>query len=83
MSKVTAENDPMSRVAKDSILDLSIPERIQLIEDIWDSITDTPESLQLSDGQKAELDNRLVAYRNDPGEGSPWHLVRERIGKRK
>jgi putative addiction module component (TIGR02574 family) len=73
----------MSRLAKDNILDLSVSERIQLVEDIWDSIASVPESLQLSEEQKAELDKRLDAYHNDPGKGSPWDMVRERIRGRR
>jgi putative addiction module component (TIGR02574 family) len=73
----------MSRLAKKDILDLSISERIQLVEDIWDSIAQTPESLQLTEEQKIELDRRLDDYHGDPGKGSPWEVVRERIRGRK
>ena len=72
----------MSRVAKEDILNLSISERIQLVEDIWDSIIELPEAVILTDDQKRELDNRLDAYRQNPNEGSPWEQVRERIQKR-
>jgi putative addiction module component (TIGR02574 family) len=73
----------MSRLAKNDILDLSISERIQLVEDIWDSIAKVPESLQLTQEQKMELDKRLDDYHNDPDKGSPWDIVRERIRSRK
>jgi putative addiction module component (TIGR02574 family) len=71
----------MSRLAKEDILNLSVSERIQLVEDIWDSIADVPEALALTDDQKRELDNRLDARRLRPDEGSPWEKVRERIQK--
>lgn len=64
------------------ILKLSVSERIQLVEDIWDSIAEVPESVSLTDEQKAKLDRRLDAYRKNPGEGSPWGMVRERIANR-
>ncbi len=73
----------MSRLAKDNILALSISERIQLVEDIWDSIAKAPESLPLTEEQKAELDWRLEAYRKDADAGAPWGVVRERIRGRK
>jgi putative addiction module component (TIGR02574 family) len=73
----------MGRLAKENILDLSISERIQLVEDIWDSIASVPESVQLTDEQKIELDRRLDAYHADPGKGSPWDIVRERIRNRR
>jgi putative addiction module component (TIGR02574 family) len=72
----------MSRLAKEDILNLSISERIQLVEDIWDSIVELPEAVTLTDDQKRELDNRLDAYHRDPNKGSPWEEVRRRIQKR-
>ena len=69
----------MSKLAKTGILDLSVSERIQLVEDIWDSIAEVPESVPLTDQQKAELDRRLDAYRKNPKTGSPWTMVREHI----
>ncbi len=71
----------MGRLAKKDILNLSISERIQLVEDIWDSIADVPEAVALTDDQKRELDNRLDAHRLKPNEGSSWKKVRERIQK--
>lgn len=60
---------------------MSVPERIQLVEDIWDSIAEVPESVVLSDEQKAELDRRLEAYHRSPDEGSLWAVVRAAVGK--
>ncbi len=72
----------MSLPAREDILNLSISERIQLVEDIWDSIAEVPESVALTDDQKRELDNRLDAHQLRPDEGSSWENVRERIRKR-
>ena len=69
----------MSTLTKADVLSLSVPERIQLVEDIWDSIAEVPEEVGLTDEQKAELDRRLDAYHRNPDEGAPWGLVRERI----
>jgi putative addiction module component (TIGR02574 family) len=71
----------MSSIAKD-ILSLSVPERILLVEDIWDSIAEIPEEVPLSAAQKQELDLRLDAYHRNPNAGSPWAAVRERIRNR-
>jgi putative addiction module component (TIGR02574 family) len=65
------------------ILELGVSERIQLIEDAWDSISKVPEELQLSEQQKKELDNRLAAYHQNPNAGTPWHEIRESIEKYK
>lgn len=69
----------MSTITKAEILSLSVPERIQLAEDIWDTIAEVPEAISLSDGAKAELDRRLDAYHKDPTAGSPWEAVRRKI----
>ena len=61
------------------VLRLSVTERIQLVEDIWDTIAEVPEAVGLTDEQKTELDRRLDAYHQNPNEGSPWGMVRERI----
>jgi putative addiction module component (TIGR02574 family) len=72
----------MSHLAKKDILNMSISERIELVEDIWDSIAEMPEAVTLTDIQKRELDNRLDSYHKNPNEGSPWEEVRMRIQKR-
>jgi putative addiction module component (TIGR02574 family) len=66
-------------LGKADILNLSVSERIQLVQDIWDSIAEMPDSVPLTDDQKAELDRRLDAYHRDPSTGSPWSVVRERF----
>lgn len=69
----------MTTLAKEFIQDLSVPERIQLVEDIWDTIVDVPDEIGLTDAQKAELDIRLKAYQKNPDEGSSWEVVKDRI----
>ncbi len=69
----------MSKVGRKDILNLTVAERIELIGDLWDSMAEAPESIGLTDAQKAELDRRLDAYRKDPTAGAAWPLVRERI----
>ncbi len=61
------------------ILELSVAERIQMVEDIWDSIAAVPEAVPLNEDQKKELDHRLEAYHQNPDAGSPWIEVRERL----
>jgi putative addiction module component (TIGR02574 family) len=73
----------MSTLTRADVLNLSVPERIQLVEDIWDSIAEAPDEVGLTDEQKVELDRRLDAYHRNPEAGSPWGMVRERIGNRR
>jgi putative addiction module component (TIGR02574 family) len=65
----------------EEILRLSVAERIQLAEDIWDSIAADPAALPLSDAQRQELDRRLESYAQNPDEGLPWEELKERVRK--
>ena len=58
------------------ILALPVPQRLEIVTAIWDSIADEPDSLELSDEMKAELDRRLEAYRADPSRCVPWEEVK-------
>ena len=59
---------------------LSPEERIQLAEDLWDSL---PESQpQLTDAQRAELERRRAFHAADPGRGRPWREVMDEIEQR-
>ena len=71
----------MEKITISDLLELSISERIQLVEDLWDSIATVPEAVSLTRSQKEELDRRLDAYHKNPDAGSPWELVKERIRK--
>lgn len=61
------------------ILQLSVAERIQIAEDIWDSISANPESLELSEAQKVELDKRLENYEENPDDGIEWETLKKNI----
>ncbi|MEJ0000384.1 MAG: addiction module protein [Verrucomicrobiota bacterium] len=61
------------------VLQLSVAERIQLAEDIWDSIATAPEQMILTDAQRAELDRRLDDYHRHPDEGTPWEVLKKQL----
>ena len=67
------------KISAADALELSIDERIQLVADIWDSIAEHPEAVEVAPEVRALLDKRLAAYRKDPDAGSPWSDVKERI----
>ena len=69
-------------IAKAEILRLSVAERILLVEDIWDSIAESPDELQLTAAQSRELDARLDDYHRNPEGGTPWQDVLEKLRKR-
>ena len=69
----------MTTLTLDNIRHLSVAERIQLVEDIWDTIAATPELLEMTEAQRQELDNRLQAYQRNPDRGAAWEEVKARI----
>jgi putative addiction module component (TIGR02574 family) len=69
-------NHPLLKV---EISQLSISERIQLAEDLWDSILDRQDEVQLDPAQQQELDRRLDRYRQDPTAGSTWETVKRML----
>jgi putative addiction module component (TIGR02574 family) len=71
----------MGRPAVD-IAKLTPAERLRLVEDLWDSLCDTPESVPLTDAQRTELDRRLDDLEREGPSGIPWDEVVRRIGKR-
>ena len=58
---------------------LSLAERIQLLEDVWDSIADEPDAWELTQEQKDELDRRLAAHKDNPKAGSSWDELKARL----
>jgi putative addiction module component (TIGR02574 family) len=50
---------------------LSVDERIQLVEDLWDSIAADQSALPITPDQRVELDRRLNAYKVDGNHGRP------------
>jgi putative addiction module component (TIGR02574 family) len=69
----------MSKVSLADVLELSVPERIQLAADIWDSIAALPQPLSLTQAQRDELDRRLEDARKHSEDGTPWEVVKKRI----
>lgn len=68
--------------AKDT-LSLSIPERIQLMEEIWDTIASQEEAMELTQEEKRMIDERLEAWQRNPEAGSSWEKVYQRIAVNK
>jgi putative addiction module component (TIGR02574 family) len=69
----------MKTITATEIAGMPIQQRIQLVEDIWDSIAEMPEVVQIPEWHKKELEKRLEAYHANPDEGSPWQEVKKRI----
>ena len=58
---------------------LSVPERILLLEDLWDSIASEPSSVPIPQSHRGELDRRVAAYEKGPGSLLTLEQLRQRI----
>ena len=67
------------KVSISDVLELSPAERLQLVEEIWDSDASVPDSIEVTEAQRRELDRRLEAFRANPTAGDPWEVVKARI----
>jgi len=65
-----------------SIFDLTPPEKLQLVEDLWDDLAAAPESVPVHDWQKEELTRRKANLQNNPASGLSWEEVKRRIRSR-
>ncbi|MBZ0204637.1 MAG: addiction module protein [Ignavibacteria bacterium] len=63
-------------------LKLPDSEKLELIEDLWESLS-KPEEIPLTDEQKEELDRRLKAHFRNPNSGSSWEEVKAELLGRK
>ena len=73
----------MQRDLSNEIQKLSIPERILLVEDIWDSIARENEAFELSNAQKDELDRRSRSFKENPTQGRSWQEIKAEFLKAK
>ena len=61
------------------IASLTPEERLDLLEELWDSLAATPESIPLTRAQRDELDRRLDDLEREGPVGIPWDEVLDRI----
>lgn len=61
------------------IATLSPEERLRLLEQLWDSLSSTPEAIPLTDPQREELDRRLDDLERDGPTGLPADEVLNRL----
>jgi len=61
------------------IASLTPEQRLDLLEELWDSLAATPEAIPLTDAQRGELDRRLDDLDRDGPVGIPWNDVVGRI----
>lgn len=59
--------------------ELSVDERIDFVQSLWDRIAATPEQVPVPDWHRRVIRERLESYRTDPTSGRSWADVRTEI----
>jgi len=74
----------MKNTLREELLELSAAERMELVEELWDSIAAECEGepWPLTDAQRQELDRRLRELEEHPERARPWEGVRKRLWTR-
>ncbi|MDR3674206.1 MAG: addiction module protein [Acidobacteriota bacterium] len=67
------------RMATIDIARLSFEERLRLMDELWESLSRTPEAIPLTAPQREELDRRLDELDREGPVGIPWEEVLRRI----
>lgn len=62
--------------------DLSIEEKLDYVQGLWDHISADADSLPLTDWQERVLRERLAAYEANPDAGVSWDELHERLRRK-
>jgi len=75
----------MSNALREELFKLSAAERLELVEELWDSIAAEREKepFPLTAAQRESLEQRIRELDEHPERARPWEEVRERLWARK
>jgi len=66
-------------LSAERIRELTPVERMELIELLWESFFENPDSLPVTEQQRAELRRRLAEHERDAQAAKPWSEVRAEL----
>ena len=72
----------MPKVDLSEILRLPVSERIDVVQQIWDSVAADADAVPLTPEQREELDRRLKDHEENPDDVVEWSEVEKRIRSR-
>ncbi len=65
-----------------SVFDLTPSTKLQLVEDLWDDLASTTETIPVQDWQKEQLAHRKANLLDNPASGLSWDEVKRRVHSR-
>jgi putative addiction module component (TIGR02574 family) len=63
----------------EQIRHLSVPEKVLLVQDIWDELLEETNEFPISAAQKNEIQRRSAADKANPDEARAWTEIRDEI----
>ena len=63
------------------IFELSVAERLTLVEDIWNSIAEDSSKFELSQELREELDRRTEQHYKNPEAGISWEAMEAKLSR--
>ena len=69
----------MSQVPIDHILELPTAERIAIVQEIWESMVEHPDSVEITAAQRDELERRWIDFQRNPDDGELWSDVKKSL----
>lgn len=57
----------------------SVEDRVELVNQIWDSIADDSGVPKITDPLRVELDRRIAAYESDPTKVVTWEQIEAKL----
>ena len=62
--------------------DLSVDEKIEYLQSLWDRIAATPEAIPVPGWHREIIEDRLKDLDTHPNAGESWEVVQERLRKK-
>lgn len=59
--------------------DLSVPEKILRVQDLWDDIARSTSKVKLTPAQREEAERRLLRHESEPGQYASWEEIKRRL----
>jgi putative addiction module component (TIGR02574 family) len=66
----------------DAIRGMSVADRLALVEEIWDSLSEDPSAIPVTETQLAEARRRIAAHEDDPSSAIPWDAAERNLRTR-
>jgi putative addiction module component (TIGR02574 family) len=69
----------MSRVPIDHILELPTTERVAIVQEIWESMLEHPDDVEITAAQREELERRWIDLQENGDGGKAWSSVKKAL----